>query len=133
QEITGLEPLIPSLGETFEWTSEGITRIPGESGIWQVQKPVEAGMERETNETGGPGPQEYAPREHGRREHGSQGQNARERVTQGQVDKALLSLRSKLNQLVDLSRKDNDLPAALTSIKEISAWVDIKLSLRKGK
>ncbi|HZW82226.1 MAG TPA: hypothetical protein VFF14_02235, partial [Candidatus Deferrimicrobium sp.] len=108
--LTSIEPLIPELGETFNWDQKELQRIA--PPIIQVahQEPEEAAEEVATTPRRRP-----------------------EKVTQAQINKAYLRLRTKLKELVDNSRRVQDPSTVLRNLQEITNWVDGKLEKGKRK
>jgi hypothetical protein len=56
-----------------------------------------------------------------------------EKVTQAQINKAYLRLRTKLKELVDNGRRIHDPSTVLRNLQEITNWVDGKLEKGKRK
>jgi metallo-beta-lactamase family protein len=110
KELTGKEPLIPELGETFNWDVNELQRIS--PPIIQVahQELEEAAEEVTTTPRRRP-----------------------EKVTQAQINKAYLRLRTKLKELVDNGRRIHDPSTVLRNLQEITNWVDGKLEKGKRK
>lgn len=105
-EISGLEPLVPVLGETFEWSTQGLARVAPEPVVPEAPAPQ--------HEQAHPGPK-------------------REKVTKTQVNKAILQLRRRIKELLERNRREEDSYDLLRSIQDITDLVEAKLRQGRGR
>ncbi len=106
KEITGLDPLIPGLGETFEWSEAGLKRIPPDPSQVKVEAPKEEVPLRR-----------YEP----------------EQVTKAQLNKAVQQLHRRVKELVETGSREKDLYRLKRSIQEITEVVESKLRQRQER
>ncbi|WP_088225237.1 MBL fold metallo-hydrolase [Desulfosporosinus sp. FKB] len=104
KEITGLDPLIPGLGETFNWTEVGMARSA-------KQLPV-----------GIPSPADKDEKITKINQY---------KITNKQLHEAIVLLKNKINNFSDRETRRKDLSIALQEVLDLTQLVDNKLHVNK--
>ncbi len=108
---SGIEPMIPVLGETFEWVDTGIKRIA-------------------------PSPEMIAEDEALTREHPTVSQNTRQtqqpqlkrhQPTHAEVNKALMKLRGRIKDMMAKDQHEQDMNAVLEDLQAMTDLVETKI------
>lgn len=104
KEMTGLEPMIPSLGETFQWSGEEIIRIAA------AEPPVVKEAEKK-----------------------GQRNEKHDKLERMQVNRTLVELRAKINYLLTQDKHEQDLNDVLGELQELTGLVKKGLHKRRRR